>query len=168
MPVLFILAVTALCFAAFMASTYKDLATGLPMMDRPAIRYNVLKEAELNGLDPKIFMALIFSESSGDPANFVGDNGRSFGPGQFNVYDERGNLSATAIQFGYTGNGSDLLDEGLGIHYAALVLKDKLAAANGIYQDAILAYKGGANPNQTAYAERDLVFKDYTDKLHYS
>jgi hypothetical protein len=156
-PVLAAIALAGISIGVFLAVTYASLHTGIATMDRPLIRWNVLKEAELMGFDPRVFMGLIFSETEGDPTKFVGDQGRSFGPGQFNVFNEDGSRSATAQQFSYTGDGSDLLHEGIGIHYAAMVFKDKLNSSSGDYRTAIWLYKGRSELGAT---ERDQVVAD--------
>jgi len=142
MPVALILAGAGVVgLTLYLALTYSQLATGIPTMDRPQIRFNVLKEAEFNGLDPQVLVGLIYSESRGDPNNFVGDGGTSFGPGQAHLGGNPDALGAV----GYTGNGQDLLDEATGIKYAALVLKFYLGPSygNGDYRTAIAWYKGG-------------------------
>lgn len=139
--------------------SYAQLATGNPMMDRFAIRGNALKEAELNGLDPKVLMGVIFSESGGAPKNFTGDGGTSFGPGQVHL----GGNPPMLEQLGYSGDGSDLLDEATGIHWTAKILRAYLDQSGGDYRQAIAMYKGGNSyGGQQAQAEMMQTVDDIT------
>jgi hypothetical protein len=61
---------------------YELLKTGIATLDRFAIRGSVAFWCWVEGEDPKAVLAIIHNESLGDPANYVGDNGASLGPGQ--------------------------------------------------------------------------------------
>lgn len=137
---------------------YHALETGHPLMDRFAIRGWCLIEGLLQGIDPKHMMGIVWEESRGDPKNYVGDSGTSFGPAQVNT--------ATLPSVGFTGDPTTLGQPGnerLAIWYAYKILALKLAEHGGDIAAAIKAYNG-SGPQASAYEASEQSFESTIGK----
>jgi hypothetical protein len=158
----------ALGGAAVIVASYLAMPdTGVPMMERPGIKVPVFVLSKLNGLDPRLVLALMHNESGGDPKNFVGDatlgGGPSIGPMQ--VY----RTTAKAFKL-WTPSGGDLDerteyasmkdDVWQGIRWGIAVLQAALKSTGGDVAKAFAVYNGGPNPGAAAqaYSARAMDF----------
>lgn len=152
---------------------WSAMKTGDAQLDRPGIRLRGAAEIVLkfgpfaNSSIGQAWMGLIYQESRGDPANYIGDvglaaaGGASGGPGQvsFATAQQLGIVSESMTLEQYTALMST--DEGFGVRASVKVFHQKYIDNGGDLYAAVMAYNG-SGPSAVAYQGQVLAWLQST------
>lgn len=152
----------------------ESIVTGVPDLDRPAIRFRVAFQAFRHfGMTavwdlsiPRALMAIVNNESRGNAKFYLGDVGSSGGPsiGPMQVYRR----TAKDLKLWTPPEGATVEEEreaykalsqneALGIKWGVAVFADKYRIAKGDLTEAVRRYNG-SGPSAEDYRDRAVAF----------
>jgi hypothetical protein len=141
---------------AYLALTYWKSSDDLSYS--PTLSTSLAKWSLAYHVDPIASAAVVHAESGGDPNNFVGDGGTSFGAmqvhegGAIDQFEQDMSVTVDTTQLSNpSGPGADQAVQ-IGVYYLSLCVAD----ANGINPTAFSNYNIGLGPNK-------LTFPDASD-----